>query len=228
VIDGTGWAPAWMIGAFGRPHPRVTWGATVTGKINAALSGPITVAYSEDGFLRNIRSEGTQTMKQLLPWAFMAGGNVDVTPQVEIGGELRYWLYRQYKAQVTHLDIQLPLPDAPTELRSEKNYHDSWELSGGVRVHDLAAAPALELMAGTQYDHSPAPSRTVALDQPSFTHWALHSGLRYRVGRYRLGASYIHYWYEVPTITDSITDPPSNVRGSGGNNIFTASIEAQL
>lgn len=228
VLDGSGWAPAWMIGAFGQPHPRVTWGATVTGKINATLSGPITVTYSEDGILRNLRSEGTQTMKQLLPWAFMAGGNVDVTPQVEVGGELRYWLYRQYKAQVTHLDIQLPVPDPPTELRSEKNYHDSWELSGGVRVHDLAAAPALELMAGTQYDHSPAPSSTVALDQPSFTHWALHTGLRYRVGRYRLGASYIHYWYEIPTITDSITGPPSNVKGSGGNNIFTASIEAQL
>ncbi|MBC7977750.1 MAG: outer membrane protein transport protein, partial [Myxococcales bacterium] len=29
-LDGSGWAPTWMIGAFGRPHPRVTWGATVT------------------------------------------------------------------------------------------------------------------------------------------------------------------------------------------------------
>ena len=97
-----------------------------------------------------------------------------------------------------------------------------------MRVHDLAAAPGLELMAGTQYDRSPAPSRTVALDQPSFTHWALHSGLRYQLGRYRLGASYIHYWYEVPTITDSITSPPSNVRGSGGNNIITGSLEVRL
>ncbi|HSR95821.1 MAG TPA: outer membrane protein transport protein [Kofleriaceae bacterium] len=223
VLDGSGWAPAWMIGVFGRPHPRVTWGATVTGKIETTLSGPVTVTYSDDAAVPNLKTEGTQTMKQLLPWAFMAGGNVDVTPQVEVGGELRYWLYRQYKEQVTELE-DLPL----TEIRSPKGYHDSWEVSGGVRVHDLAAAPALELMAGTQYDHSPAPSRTVALDQPSFTHWGLHTGLRYRVGRYRLGASYIHYWYEIPTITDSITAPPSNVRGEGGNNIFTASIEAQL
>jgi long-subunit fatty acid transport protein len=224
VLDGSAWAPAWTIAAFGQPHPRVTWGATLTGKIDATLSGPIKVTFSDDASAPNLALTGEQTMNQLLPWAFMAGGNVDVTPQVELGGELRYWLYRQYKAQVTHLDIQLPV----TELRSEKNYHDSWELSGGVRVHDLAAAPALELMAGTQYDHSPAPSRTVALDQPSFTHWALHSGVRYRFGRYRLGASYIHYWYDVPTITDSITSPPSNVRGSGGNNIVTGSVEVQL
>ena len=47
-------------------------------------------------------------------------------------------------------------------------------------------------------------------------------------GRYRLGFSYIHYWYEVPTITDSITMPPSNIRGSGSNNIFTLSVEAHL
>jgi long-subunit fatty acid transport protein len=109
-----------------------------------------------------------------------------------------------------------------------KNYHDSWEASGGLRVHGLHAAPRLELMLGTQYDRSPAPPETVTLDQPSFSHWGLHSGARYQVGRYRLGASYIHYWYLIPTITDSITGPPSNIRGHGSNNIFTVSIEAQL
>jgi long-subunit fatty acid transport protein len=153
----------------------------------------------------------------------MAGANVDVAPTVELGGELRYWLYRQYKRQRTETDLSLV-----QTIETEKDYHDSWEASGGVRVHDLAAAPALELMAGTQYDHSPAPTRSVALDQPSFSHWALHTGVRYQLGRYRIGASYIHYWYEVPTITDSMTAPPSNIRGSGGNNIVTGSIEVAL
>jgi len=32
----------------------------------------------------------------------------------------------------------------------------------------------------------------------------------------------------IPTITDSVTGPPSNIRGRGTNNIFTLSIEAQL
>jgi long-subunit fatty acid transport protein len=225
VLDGSAWAPAWTIAAFGRPHPRVTWGATLTGKVNATLSGPVQVTFSDDASAPNLKLTGEQTMEQLLPWSFMAGGNVDLTPEVELGGELRYWLYRQYRAQVVHL-IDIPLP--VTELRTEKDYHDSWEVSGGVRVHDLAAAPGLELMVGTQYDRSPAPSKTVTLDQPSFTHWALHSGLRYQLGRYRLGASYIHYWYDVPTITDSITSPPSNVRGSGANNIITGSLEVRL
>ena len=83
-------------------------------------------------------------------------------------------------------------------------------------------------MAGTQYDRSPAPPQTVTLDQPSFSHWAAHGGLRYRLGRYRVGASYIHYWYDVPTITGSRTAPPSNIRGSGSNDIVTGSIEVAL
>jgi len=224
VLDGSGWAPTWMVAAFGRPHPRVTWGATLTGRIDAKLSGPIAVTYSDDANTPGDRLTGTQTTNQLLPWAFMGGANADVTPQVEIGSELRYWLYRQYKQQHTDIEHIFLL----TELDTPKDYHDSWEASGGVRVHDLAAAPRLELMAGMQYDRSPAPARTVTLDQPSFSHWGLHGGLRYQLGRYRLGASYIHYWYDVPTITDSITGPPSNIRGSGANNIFTGSIEVQL
>ena len=232
VLDGSGWAPTWMIGAFGQPHPKVTWGATLTGRVDATLSGPIVITCKDGASCfslvtddaGNFQLRGTQHTKQLLPWAFMAGANVDVTPNLEVGGEFRYWLYRQYDSQHTDIDDirLLQMLDSP------KHYHDSWEASGGVRVHGLAAAPQLELMAGTQYDHSPAPSETVTLDQPSFSHWGLHSGLRYRFGRYRVGASYIRYWYAVPTITDSQTDPPSNIRGSGGNNIFTASLEVRL
>jgi long-subunit fatty acid transport protein len=83
-------------------------------------------------------------------------------------------------------------------------------------------------MAGAAYDKTPAPKQTVTLDQPSFSHPAVHLGGRWQVGRYRLGASFIHYWYLIPTITDSITGPPSNIRGNGSNNIFTISLEAKL
>jgi long-subunit fatty acid transport protein len=221
-LDGSGRAPTWMVAAFGRPHPRITWGATVTGRVDATLSGPISITASDDG-VPGLMFSGTQTTKQLLPWAFMAGVNVDVAPTVEIGGELRYWLYRQYDRQRIETDIAL----VPV-LDNEKNYRDSWAASGGVRVHGLAAAPRLELMLGTQYDRTPAPTRTVTLDQPSFSHWGLHSGVRYQLGRYRLGASYVHYWYDVPTITDSVTGPPSNIRGSGSNDIVTASLEVEL
>ena len=222
VLDGSGWAPIWTVAAFGRPLPNVSWGATVTGRANPALSGPVHITASDDGQLHGLTLRDTETTHQLLPWTFAGGGNVDVAPQVELGGELRYWLYRQYRTQ--RID---GVPILGT-VETPKRYRDSWEVSGGVRVHGLSAAPALELMAGAQYDRSPAPPETVSLDQPSFSHWAAHGGLRYRLGRYRLGASYVHYWYQVPTITGSVTAPPTNIRGSGANHIVTGSIEVAL
>jgi len=224
VLDGSGWAPSWMLGAFGRPHPRLTWGATVTGRVDATMSGPVTITYSDDASSPGDQLVGTQTTTQLLPWAFMAGANFDVTPHVEIGAEGRYWLYRQYKKQ--HTDIVGIF--LVRELDTVKNYNDSWQVSGGVRVHDLPAAPHLELMAGTHYDRTPAPSNTLTLDQPTFRHIGLHTGLRYTYGRYRVGASYLRYFYLVPTVTNSTTTPPTNFRGSGANHIFTVSIEASL
>ena len=224
VLDGSAWAPTWSVGVFGSPHPRVTWGAAVIGRVDATLKGPLTVTYSDDANVPGDKLEGTQTTNQLLPWTFQAGANVDVTPNLEIGGEVRYWLYRQYQRQ--HTDVVGIF--IVRELDTEKDYHDSWETTGGLRVHDLAVAPGLDLMAGAQYDHSPAPPRTVTLDQPSFSHVGLHSGARYSFGRYRVGASYIHYWYEIPKIDDSITSPPSNIKGHGTNNIVTLSLEVAL
>ena len=224
VLDGSGWAPSWMLAAFGRPHPRLTWGATLTGRVDATMKGPVEITYSDDAPSPGDKLIGTQTTKQLLPWAFMAGMNFDLSPKVEIGGEARYWLYRQYKKQ--HTDVVGIF--LVRELETIKNYNDSWQVSGGLRVHDLAAAPGLELMAGSHFDRTPAPSSTVTLDQPTFKHIGLHTGLRYSVGRYRIGASYLRYWYLIPEVTDSTTSPPSNFRGSGANHIMTLSVEASL
>jgi hypothetical protein len=40
-LDGSGWAPSWMVAAFGHPHPRITWGATNTGRVEATMIGPV-------------------------------------------------------------------------------------------------------------------------------------------------------------------------------------------
>lgn len=224
VLDGDAVAPTWSVGVFGKPHPRVTYGATLVGKVNASLEGPIKVTYGDDAATPNDMLVGTQKTTQMLPWTALAGVNVDVHPKVELAGEFRYWLYRQYERQRTEITGIFLL----REIVTEKNYRDSWQTSGGARVHDLAALPRLELMAGMHYDRTPAPARTVTLDQPSFSHVGLHTGGRYRAGRYTFGASYVRLWYRIPTITNSITLPPSNVRGEGTNNVFFLTIEARL
>ena len=224
VLDGKGWAPAWSVAAFGSPHPRVTWGATVIGRVDATMKGPVEITFSDDASVPGDKLIGTQTTSQLIPWTFMAGANVDVSPFVEVGVEARYWLYRQYKKQHTDV-VGIYLV---RELETIKNYNDSWQLSGGVRVHDLPSARGLELMIGSHFDRTPAPSNTLTLDQPSFKHIGLHTGVRWTVGRYRIGASYLRYFYLVPTVTDSTTTPPSNFRGHGANHIMTVSVEASL
>lgn len=224
VLDGSGWAPTWMLAVFGQPHPRLTWGATVTGRVDTTMTGPVEITYSDDASTPGDQLIGTMTTTQFMPWTFTAGANFDVTPQIEVGVESRYWLYRQYHKQ--HVDLRGIF--LVRELETIKNYHDSWQVSGGVRVHDLAPLPGVELMAGMHSDHTPSPASTVTLDQPTFDHLGLHSGARWTVGRYRLGASYLHYWYDIPTVTDSTTGPPSNFRGHGTNNIFTVSVEARL
>lgn len=224
VLDGKAWAPTWSVSVYGAPHPRVTWGAALIGRVDATLEGPIQITYSDDASQPGDVLLGRQTTEQLLPWTLQAGANVDVTPNLELGGELRYWLYRQYERQ--HTDVVGIF--LVRELNTEKNYSDSWEIAAGARLHDLPAAPHLDVMAGFNYDKSPAPPKTVTLDQPSFTHWGLHAGARYSLGRFRIGASYVFYKYLIPTITDSITLPPSNVRGRGVNNIMTLSVEARL
>lgn len=166
---------------------------------------------------------GRQTTSLLLPWSLTGGVHVDVTPWLELGGEARYWLYRQYTHQ--HSDVTGIF--FVRQFDTPKNYHDSWEVSGGARVHDFGAGP-LELMAGTNYDTTPEPASSLSLDEPLFTHYGIHVGVRYLVGRFRVGASYTHYWYVVPTVSDSVTLPPTNVTGHGDNHIMTLSVEASL
>jgi long-subunit fatty acid transport protein len=222
VIDGSDWMPTWNLGALATPHPRVSIGAGVIGRTDAVLEGPVEINFGDD--VGGGTFYGDQSTELLLPWTFLGGINVDVHDNLELGAELRYWLYRQYDQQ--RIDVERII--FVDEIVTEKNYRDSYQVSGGGRLHGLAAVPGLEGMLGWHYDRTPAPKETVSLDQPTFSHIGLHGGLRYQRGRYRLGLTYAHYWYQVPTITSSTTMPPSNITGSGENHIFTASFEAML
>lgn len=220
-LEGTAWAPTWNAGVLVTPIKGLTIGAAVTGRVDAKMEGPISLTFGSDSGSPGQKFEAKQVTTQLLPWSFSAGANYDVHPNVEIGSEFRYWLYRQYDEQNTDIQGSFLI----SELSTQKDYHDSYQLAGGVRVHDLRAAKGLELMLGGHRDRTPAPTKSLTLDSPTFSHYGLHSGVRYTAGRTRLSLTYLHYWYDVPVITDSITGPPSNVRGDGSNNIVSSSIE---
>lgn len=225
TLDGSDWKLSWNVGVLARPVEGLSLGAAVIARVDPMLEGDVTLVFGDDATNPGDRYDGKQKTGLVLPWTFHAGANYDVHPQVEIGVDFRYWLYRQYKEQRSQLE---GLPLGISELVTPKNFHDAVQLSGGVRVHDLAAVPGLELMLGGHYDKTPAPPQTVTLDQPTFSHAAVRSGLRYSHGRYRLGATYLRQHFFIPEIDDSVTFPPSNFRGTGSNNIITLTFEATL
>lgn len=223
-LEGSAWTPTWNAGVLLAPIRGLTIGAAVTGRVDAKIEGPIRLTYGQDAAQPGNVDEARQVTTQLLPWTFTAGANYDIHPNVEIGTEFRYWLYRQYDEQLTQIKGSFLI----RELSTQKDYKDSWQIAGGVRVHGLAKAPGLELMLGGHKDTSPAPTKSLTLDSPTFSHLGLHSGVRYTHGRTRMALTYLHYWYDVPVITDSMTGPPSNVRGDGTNNIVSTSVEVSF
>lgn len=226
TLDGSDLTAGFNFGVLLQPLESLSLGLTLISRTNVKLEGDVSLEFGEDAPGEGIL-EGTQSTGLVLPWTLQGGINWDIGRFVEVGAELRYYFYRQFKEQRTELkDIDLLKTFKIEELVSPKNYRDSWQISGGVKVA-LPPHPALELMLGMHFDRTPAPDNTVSAEQPSFNHIGLHMGARYRLGRrYRLALTYARYFYLERNTSESLTFPPSNFRASGGNNIITLVLEA--
>jgi long-subunit fatty acid transport protein len=204
-----------------QPTSWLSIGAAMISRSDFDLDGDIEVIFGEDAPAKGTLT-GRQKTHLVVPWTFQFGINADIGRWVEVGAELRYYTYSQFKEQRTTIE-DIPLL---TELVTPKNYRDSLQVSGGVKVR-LPQLPALELMLGMHFDRTPAPNRTVSAEAPSFNHIGIHGGARYRLSRrWRFALTYAHYFYLQRDITDSVTLPPSNVRASGQNSILSVIIEA--
>jgi long-subunit fatty acid transport protein len=223
-VEGADWQGMATLSLLFTPHPRLSFGAAVLTRVDVALEGELTLRSGSDA-LTPFTWSGTHRTELLFPWTIHLGLNVDVLRWLELGLELRYYLYSQFVEQRTTIE-GIPFL---TELVVPKNYHDSVQASGGFRA-TLSFLPRLEVMLGLHYDRTPAPSSTVSLDQPSFNHLGLHSGLRYRLGdRLRLSLSYAHYFYlERGTDRSVQQSPPSNYRASGHGELLTIATEIFL
>ncbi len=205
------------VAAISGDLPEVGGGLTLQPGKGGALTAPFT---------------GTQETNLYIPWTVQAGANWDALRLLEVGAELRYWFYEGFHSQTSaitwtsHTGLESLLPNS---LVSPEDYQNSWRISGGMRLHQLPHLGTLEVMAGFHYDNSPVPDATVSLTAPSFDSWGAHAGLRYTFkGHYRIGLTYIHYWYLERNVTDSITVPPSDFMAGGDNNIVTLALEASF
>jgi long-subunit fatty acid transport protein len=226
-LDGSGWGFQWNFGATVTPFDWLAVGLAVSGKVAPTMKGGFAIDYGDDSPRPDSGLSGTQETDFLIPWNFLAGVAIDVLPQLEVAVDFRYWLYSQYDEQTTRIfgleDLGL------TELRTPKNFNDSWQISGGVRVHGLERLPGWEFMLGVHQDQTPAPPETLTLDQPSFSHFGIHTGARVGFDRYRVALTWTHYWYDIPTLTSgSLGFPPLNFTAEGYNNIVSLVFEATL
>jgi long-subunit fatty acid transport protein len=222
-IDGSDFTAGGSLGLLFQPLPALSLGLVLISRSNIALQGPISLKLGPDSPGAGNTLEGTQSTSLVIPWTVQCGANYDIGRFVEVGAELRYYFYRAFKEQRTEIEGI----DLIKELVTPKNYHDSWQISGGVKLA-LPPLPALELMLGMHYDSTPAPDNTVSAETPTFNHVGLHSGARYRLGRYRLSLTYARYFYIERETSESLTNPPSNFRASGGNNIITLVFEVHF
>lgn len=208
-------------------HPRgapFTFGLTLISRSDLMLEGDVTLEPGEGALPMLETMRGTQRTNFMTPWIIQGGLNWDLTSWIEIGAEVRYYVYSQLREQRTELEGDLPI----TELVLPKDYHDTWQASGGVKV-TLPPLPDLELMGGVLYSHTPAPDHTVSAEQPSFNRIGPLLGARYRINEtFRVALTWTHYIYLERDITTSTTTPPSNFVGGGNNNIVTLVGEIHL
>lgn len=224
VDHGVGWG----LGALISPLPWLHFGLAYNGSSAAHFHGEVAFTSSkkdEETFLSLVKGFGYKlpqrlTIQMTIPHALSVGVNAALGRQVEIGVDCRFWLYNLYERQVItpHYDPDAPgkEPISEDSLSQNKNYHLSYQLTGGVLVRPIARLPQVELMAGVGYDHSPIPDETLTLDNPSLSHVKVTAGVRWQIDHHwRLSLTYLFVYFIPRDITTSQTHPPTNVRGSG-------------
>jgi len=234
-LEGDDVRPAFNLGIQAWPHRTVSLGFMVLSRYDVSLEGPLTLKPGP-GSLFEADAEIAKNRHRtevIAPWIFAFGANWDITPWLEVGAELRYYLNSQVEEQVTTItegglaDL-MTSANMPSQIVTPKHLHDSFHFGGGFIVKPPLPLK-LELMTGMHYENSSSPDNTVEVSAPSFDLAAFHVGARWAItDRLRVAAAYAHYWYLARETTDSITNPPTNFAGSGHTNMFTVVFEARV
>lgn len=159
-------------------------------------------------------------LQMSVPHGLVAGVNVALGAHVELGLDLRLWLYNLCGRQ----EIEPLYDDGDTgerpitteSLSRDKDYRVSYQVTGGVLVRPWRTLRGLEVMAGAGYDQSPIPDDTLTIDNPSLSQIKVSSGVRWRIDpHWRVSATYMLVLYLRRDITTSQVNPPNNIRGAG-------------
>ncbi len=238
-FDGIDHGVGWGLSVLVTPLPWLSLGLAYSGSTTSYFKGEVHfTAYNEnvesEELLRELAASVDYKLPerliiaQGLPHSLHFGVSAVVSARVEIGLDVRLWLYNLLRRQILQPvygegDGKEPL--TKDSLSRDKDYNVSWQVVGGVLVRPLASYPGLELMAGVGYDESPLPDETYTLDNPNLSHAKLSVGVRWRVNpHWRLSAGYLLNLYISRDITNSKTSPPTNVQVSSHSHSPSAAM----
>ncbi len=206
-VVGDDFTYTWNFGLLFHPFPELGLGASFTSGAAMDLRGKVKLTPNDGATM-----ETGQTTEMVIPFTLRAGLNWGFAPNFEIGIDINWWHYQVLQEQVTRLDKPLV---GMSELRSPKNYTNSWNWSVGL-LHNLF--DDVDIMCGYQEDYTPIPTTTFSLDNPTQNMHGIAMGTRWRISEtVSTGASVVRNWYELIDVQDNQNNPPANVKGRGAN-----------
>lgn len=149
-----------------------------------------------------------------IPFTLRGGLNWELASDFEWGIDVRYWHYQVYQEQRSTFAQEIA-ELGRDHIVSPKNYMNSWNIATGI-LHRVNSR--LEVMAGLRLDFTPIPTETLTLDNPTQDLIGVTTGVRFKASdSLRLGLALSRGWFGVIDIQDSVTDPPTNIKGHGAN-----------
>ena len=228
VDHGVGWA----LGILAQPIKGFRIGLAYSGAMQAYFEGPVSFSGTKESAKNDpsiLKSAMVLAQYKLprelgvelpIPHNIQGGINVQLSPHLEAGFDVRFWLYNLIETQALRpiYDESEPGKKPLTEesLSRDKDFNLSYQVGGGLMFRPFGHDDSVQIMFGVGYDHSPTPPKSFTLDNAATTHTKISLGLRWRMfQRWRMSATYFVNLGQPMDIKVSQTNPPTNVRGAG-------------
>lgn len=221
-INGQDWTWAMNLGLLFLPTDRFSVGISFSGGSDINMTGDVHLKSPKEGG-GTVTESTTQSTRFTIPFTLRTGINWEFARDFEWGFDILFWHYQVLQEQVSVLASPLM---GISEFRDPKNYTNCWAWNTGLlhRIH-----PDVELMVGYQQDYTPIPTQTYTLDNPTRNSRGISFGSRWQVSKKtRLGLAFVRNWYELADVQDSVSIPPSNVKGYGSNFEVALEVMHQL
>lgn len=211
-IQGDNVTWAFDVGILVKPVKSLSIGLVFSSGSDLKLRGDVKATWRKDG---TTLGETKQTTHMIIPLSIRAGINWAIVPNFEIAADVSYWHYQTNQMQVSVLDDKIATLSG---FSDPKNYGNSWNWCIGLLYRPI---PELDLMAGYQMDYTPNPTSTLSLENPGVDQKGFSVGGRWRINdHWRVSLAYVHNWFNLIDVQDSIGSPPANAKGHGANNEF--------